>query len=78
MAPAPKDRKTNKQLHRERRLRVRSVRRDTPDMRKLSKAIIGLALAEAEREAQAQAAEGRPANSSVTPPPGKNGGRHGA
>ncbi|WP_205660950.1 hypothetical protein [Amycolatopsis vastitatis] len=45
-------------------------------MRKLSKAIIGLALAEAEREAQAQAAEAQPTSDS--PPSAKKGGRHGA
>ncbi|MCR6484038.1 hypothetical protein M8542_14535 [Amycolatopsis sp. OK19-0408] len=46
-------------------------------MRKLSKAIIGLALAEAEREAQAQAVEAQP-NASDSPPSAKKGGRHGA
>jgi hypothetical protein len=38
----------------ERRLTVRSVRRDPPDIGKLSKALIALAMAEAEREAVAQ------------------------
>ncbi|OXM65339.1 hypothetical protein CF165_23725 [Amycolatopsis vastitatis] len=76
MSPAPKKTSKNGKERRERRLRVRSVRRDTPDMRKLSKAIIGLALAEAEREAQAQAAEAQPTSDS--PPSAKKGGRHGA
>jgi len=38
----------------ERRFTVRSVRRDPPDIRKLSRALISLAMAEAEREAQAE------------------------
>lgn len=38
----------------ERRLTVRGIRRDPPDIRKLSKALIGLAMAEAERQAQAE------------------------
>lgn len=42
---------------RERRLSVRSVRRDQPDTRKIARAIIAMALAEAEAEAAAQAAE---------------------
>ncbi|MEC3979637.1 hypothetical protein [Amycolatopsis sp. H20-H5] len=36
---------------------VRGVRRDPPDIRKLSKALIGLAMAEAERQAQAEQAK---------------------
>jgi hypothetical protein len=47
--------KTDRKPQEERRLRVRSVRRGTPDARKLSRAFIGLALARAEAEAQAQA-----------------------
>ncbi|GAB3172274.1 hypothetical protein GCM10027059_41760 [Myceligenerans halotolerans] len=38
----------------ERQLRVRGVRRDPPDLRKLSRALIDLAQADAEREAQAE------------------------
>lgn len=38
----------------ERRFTVRGVRRDPVDMTKLSRALIGLARAEAEREAEAQ------------------------
>lgn len=38
----------------ERRIRVRSVRRDPPDLRKLSRALIELALAQAQAEADAQ------------------------
>ena len=40
----------------ERRFTVRGIRRDPLDIRKLSKALLGLAMAEAEREAQAQRA----------------------
>ncbi|HEY3684246.1 MAG TPA: hypothetical protein VGL93_14515 [Streptosporangiaceae bacterium] len=38
----------------ERRFRVRGERRDPPDLRKLGKALISLAQAEAEKEAQAE------------------------
>jgi hypothetical protein len=44
---------TNKS--RNRRIRVRGVRRDRPDLRKLSRALIALAMAEAQAEADAQA-----------------------
>jgi hypothetical protein len=40
----------------ERRFTVRGVRRDPVDMSKLSRALIGLAIAEAECEAQAEQA----------------------
>jgi hypothetical protein len=45
---------------RERHISVRAVRRDPPDLRKLSRALITLAMAEAEAaaEAEAQAAAG--------------------
>jgi hypothetical protein len=43
---------------RERHISVRAVRRDPPDMPKLSSALIGLAMAEAAGEAEAQAAGG--------------------
>lgn len=42
----------------ERRISVRTVRRDPPDLRKLSRALI--ALAQADAEAQAQAVAGNP------------------
>ncbi|WP_330266285.1 hypothetical protein [Streptomyces griseorubiginosus] len=46
----------------ERRFTVRGIRRDPPDIRKLSKALLGLAMAmaEAELEAQAQQAARQP------------------
>jgi hypothetical protein len=59
----------NKNSHkREHRFRVRGVRRDPPDIKKLSKALIALAMAEAEREAQAEQSErtNRPADASNT------------
>lgn len=40
----------------ERRFTVRGIRRDPLDIRKLAKALTGLAIAEAEREAQAEQA----------------------
>lgn len=40
---------------RDRQLFVRSERRDPPDLRKLSRALIALALAQAQAEAEAQA-----------------------
>lgn len=52
--PRRNRRKTNRQPQAERRLRVRGVRRATPDAKRLSRAFIGLALARAEAEAQAQ------------------------
>ena len=58
--------KPNKKSHlrrQERRFSLRSVRRDAPDMRKLGKALLGLAMAEAEREAQTQQDDtGKPAS----------------
>ncbi len=41
--------------HAARRLTIRSEQRETPDVRKIARAIIAMALAEAEREARAQA-----------------------
>ncbi len=42
---------------RKRNISVRAVRRDPPDVQRLSRAVIALAMAEAEAEAEAQAAE---------------------
>jgi hypothetical protein len=42
----------------ERQITVRSVRRDPPDLRKLSRAVIAIALREAELDAEARAADG--------------------
>lgn len=53
--PRRRQRKTNWRPQEERRLRVRGMRRGTPDATKLSRAFIGLALARAEAEAEARA-----------------------
>ena len=53
--PRRRIRKTNRKPQEERRLRVRGIRRGTPDARRLSRAFIELALARAEADAQAQA-----------------------
>lgn len=44
----------NKRGRPERRISVRAVRRDPPDLKKLSQALIALALAQAEKDAQQQ------------------------
>jgi|GEM_PF-5466781 hypothetical protein len=55
-------------MHAKRNIHVRSVRRPIPDLRKLSRALIAVAMAQAEKEAAAQheAAEAR-AKSDPTP-----------
>lgn len=53
--PRRRRRTTNRTPADQRRLRVRGLRRSTPDAHKLSRAFIGLALARAEADAQAQA-----------------------
>jgi hypothetical protein len=54
--PRRRARTTNRRPRDERRLRVRGLRHDPPDPRRLSRAFIGLALARAEAEARAQQA----------------------
>ncbi|TDD28361.1 hypothetical protein E1218_07525 [Kribbella turkmenica] len=49
-----KRRRKNPRDAREYRVSVRAVRRETPDINKLARAIIDLAMAQAEREAQAE------------------------
>ena len=39
-----------------RRIRIRALRRDPPDVRKLGKALLALAMAQAQAESEAQAA----------------------
>jgi hypothetical protein len=51
-----KRRRNRNSRNEERRFTVRGIRRDPPDIGKLSKALIGLAMAEAERAAQAEQA----------------------
>ncbi|WP_086747838.1 hypothetical protein [Streptomyces scabiei] len=60
MTPKRKGNDKERRGREERRFTVRGIRRDTPDIRKLSKALLGLAMAEAEREAQAQQAARQP------------------
>ena len=45
----------------DRRIRVRAIRRDRPDLRKLSRAVIMLAQAQAEKEATASHARSKSA-----------------
>ena len=47
---------TKRSPHGGRNIRVRAVRRDPPDIKKLSRALIQLALLQAQAEAEAQAA----------------------
>lgn len=65
MTSRRKKNRSNRIPREERRFTVRGIRRDPPDIGKLSKALIGLAMAEAEREAQAEQAA-RDAASAVT------------
>ncbi|MGW0019937.1 hypothetical protein ACWDUD_16545 [Rhodococcus sp. NPDC003382] len=46
----------NEKIRRERRISIRAIRRQPPDLRKLSRAVIAQTLAEAEAEAAAQGA----------------------
>jgi hypothetical protein len=58
-------RKNNRARGQDRRFTVRGVRRDPVDMGKFSRALLGLAQAEAERQAQAEhAAHRTPSDSS--------------
>jgi hypothetical protein len=41
-------------MHKDRHIRIRAERRETPDLRKLSRALITLALAQANSEKEAQ------------------------
>lgn len=77
--PRRRKRTTNRVRQEDRRLRVRGVRRGTPDARKLSRAFIGLALARAEVEAKAQAereacdADTTDSSTAATPPEAGDG-----
>jgi len=66
MAPKRKRDRSNRIPREERRFTVRGIRRDPPDIRKLSRALIGLAMAEAEREAQAERAARQAQSEQVT------------
>ncbi len=54
--PRRRKRATSRKSLDERRLRVRAVRRGSPDAKQLARAFMGLALARAEADAQAQGA----------------------
>ncbi len=66
MSSNRRTKKNRNQHDQERRISVRGIRRDPPDIRKLSRALINLALAEAEREAAAQRAAETQPGSGVT------------
>ena len=57
MSRTYKDSKKAGNRRRERHISVRAVPKDEPDLRKLSRALIQLAMAQAEADAQAQAAK---------------------
>ena len=73
--PRHRKRKTNRKLREERILRVRGVRRGSPDARKLSRAFIGLALARAEADAQSQEQEKHDKYQDGNPEQGSGGPR---
>jgi hypothetical protein len=61
------NRKRNDYRGRQRRISVRAIRRESPDLRRLGRAIVSLALLEAEAEAAAQReAEAEQKSQSVT------------
>lgn len=73
MASRSKKKSSQRRYH-DRRLTVRSIRRDPPDISKLSKALIGLAMAEAEREAQAEQQAREATSTSSTSDKSRRGG----
>jgi hypothetical protein len=71
-------RRNRKPAHRRpggRNIRVRGVRRERPDTRKLARALIGLAMAQAEADARAQAdrTENEPPQAKDEAPPQEPG-----
>ncbi len=76
--PRHRKRKTDRKVQEERILRVRGVRRGSPDARKLSRAFIGLALARAEAEAQSQEEETKRKNKDGNPVQGSGGTQDGS
>ena len=62
----PNSKQNRPKRSRQRNISVRAVRRDPPDLRKLSRALISLAMAEAEAEVQ------EPTNTSTTNPAAAN------
>jgi hypothetical protein len=73
----PKTNRKNGRPKAERHISVRSVRREEPDLRKLARALIGLAMAQAEADAQRESEPGESAapTSPVVDPDGE--GMHG-
>ncbi len=61
---------------RERRISVRAVRRDPPDLRKLSRALIQLAMEQAAAEAAAAADDTKPSNTKAQPATDNTESRH--
>jgi hypothetical protein len=69
----PNYRRSGREGHKlERRLSIRAIRREQPDVRRLGRAFIALAMADAEREAQASTpvAESAEANINLGSPDG--------
>jgi hypothetical protein len=60
--------------HGERRIRVKEVRRDQPDMKRLSRALIELAKAQAETDAQQVKSDSSRRSDSLTTKDHRNGG----
>ncbi|MGH9089838.1 MAG: hypothetical protein ACRDZR_00415 [Acidimicrobiales bacterium] len=57
--------------HGERRIRIRGVKKDSPDFRRLARALLDLAKAEAEAEAQSAHRRTERARKQTKPPKGK-------
>lgn len=58
-----------KTQHQNRHIRIRSVRRDPPDLKKIARALIALAQAQAEADAEAEHDNQSPAESPDNQPP---------
>jgi hypothetical protein len=58
-------------MHKDKHIRIRGERRDQPDIRKLSRAVIALAQAQAEKEAEALHAEKQKVTAKRTTKPRK-------
>lgn len=67
---ADREDRSRRSSRRDRRIVVRGVRRDPPDLRKLSRAVIALAMAEMEAENTRVTKEALPSAQNVTEQPG--------
>lgn len=80
MSTHPRKRRNQHRYGHARRFTVRGVRRDPADMGKLSRALLGLAMAEAERQAQAdhtaRASDIDTPEAASQPQPESEGGAH--